>query len=348
MRLLDIFKNKGGNKIPYIIAEAGVNHEGDIDLAKRLIDEAKEGGAHAIKFQTYKAGTIASKDSPSYWDLKKEPTTSQYELFTKYDKFWKTEFQSLKDYCDKVGIEFLSTPFDVESADFLNEMMDVFKISSSDITNKPFIEYMCKFGKPIILSTGASCIEEIKEAVSWIQNKGNELSLLHCVLNYPTDDINANLGMIRSLKKEFPDLIIGYSDHTLPKDMKVLEMAHLLGSEIIEKHFTFDKTLPGNDHYHAMDKEDLKVFFKLIERNNIILGQLEIDYLESEEPARKHARRSLVALKDIPKGKTIAYEDLTWKRPAHGVSPKNIDIVIGKKATKDILEDEVIIESFYE
>ena len=348
MRLLDIFKNKGENKIPYIIAEAGVNHEGNMDLAKRLIDEAKEGGAHAIKFQTYKADTIASKDSPSYWDLKKEPTTSQYELFTKYDKFWKEEFQVLKDYCDKVGIEFLSTPFDVESADFLNEMMDVYKISSSDITNKPFIEYMCKFGKPIILSTGGSCINEVKEAVEWIKAKGNDLSLLHCVLNYPTEDINANLGMIKGLKSEFPNTIIGYSDHTLPNDMKVLEIATLLGAEIIEKHFTFDKSLPGNDHYHAMDKEDLKVYFKLIERNNLILGQFDVDYLESEAPARKHARRSLVALKDIPKGKTIEYSDLTWKRPAHGVSPKYIDSVIGKIASKNIIEDEVILESFYE
>ena len=348
MRLLDIFKNKGGNKIPYIIAEAGVNHEGDMDLAKRLIDEAKEGGAHAIKFQTYKADTIASKDSPSYWDLKKEPTTSQHELFTKYDKFWKEEFQTLKDYCDKVDIEFLSTPFDVESADFLNEMMDVYKISSSDITNKPFIEYMCKFGKPIILSTGGSCINEVKEAVEWIKAKGNNLSLLHCVLNYPTEDINANLGMIKGLKSEFPDTIIGYSDHTLPNDMKVLEIASILGAEIIEKHFTFDKSLPGNDHYHAMDKEDLKVFFKLIERNNVILGQFDVDYLESETPARKHARRSLVALKDIPKGKKIEYSDLTWKRPAHGVSPKYIDSVIGKAASKNIIEDEVILESFYE
>src|SRR5688572_2067836 len=141
---------------PYIIAEAGVNHEGSMELAKRLIDEAKEGGADAIKFQTYKAETIASKDSPYYWDITKEPTRSQYELFKKYDKFWKGEYEQLKVHCDKAGIEFMSTPFDVEAADFLNELMPVFKISSSDITNLPFIEHQCKFGKPIILSTGSS------------------------------------------------------------------------------------------------------------------------------------------------------------------------------------------------
>jgi sialic acid synthase SpsE len=250
--------------------------------------------------------------------------------------------QELKNYCDKIGIEFMSTPFDIESAIFLNDMMDVFKISSSDITNKPFIEFMCDFGKPIILSTGASKLSEIVEAVEWIEAKGNQLALLHCVLNYPTPDENANLGMIIDLKTRFPDKLIGYSDHTLPKDMKVLEIATLLGSVIIEKHFTHDKTLQGNDHYHAMDKEDLKLFRKNLERTFEILGSFKVKALEDEEPARKNARRSLVALKNISKGKTITKEDLTFKRPAHGISPKFIDEVIGKKALININEDDII------
>lgn len=327
---------------PYIIAEAGVNHEGCMKIAKRLCDEAKEGGADAIKFQTYKANTIASKDSPAYWDTSKEPTLSQYELFTKHDKFWKAEMQELKKYCDKIGIEFLSTPFDIESATFLNEMMDVFKISSSDITNKPFIEFICDFGKPIILSTGASSLSEIAEAVSWIETKGNPLSLLHCVLNYPTPNKNANLGMILDLKTRFPDKIIGYSDHTLPEEMKVSEVATLLGSVIIEKHFTHDKTLPGNDHYHAMDKNDLKLFKINLDKTFEILGSFKIEALEDEAPARQNARRSLVALKDIEKGKTIRKEDLTFKRPASGVSPKFIDEIVGKTALIDIKEDDVL------
>ena len=151
--------------IPYIIAEAGVNHEGNLENAKRLIDEAAEGGADSIKFQTYKAGTLASKNSPYYWDLKEEPTKSQYQLFKKYDKFWKKEFEVLKLYCDSKNIEFLSTPFDMESAKFLNDLMHVFKISSSDITNKPFIKFVCSFKKPILLSVGASTLNEIKLAV---------------------------------------------------------------------------------------------------------------------------------------------------------------------------------------
>lgn len=346
MKLLELFDtfNPCENKLykPYVIAEVGVNHEGSMKLAKRLVDEAKEGGADAVKFQSYKAETLASKDSPSYWDTSEEPTTSQYELFKKHDSFWKKEMQELKEYCDEVGIEFMSTPFDIESAGFLNAMMDVYKISSSDITNKPFIEYICNFGKPVILSTGASSLSEIAEAVSWIENYGNPLALLHCVLNYPTADENANIGMIKDLKSKFPDKIIGYSDHTLPGDMKVCEMATMLGSVIIEKHFTHDKTLPGNDHYHAMDKEDLKTYRKNIERVFNILGGFKIEALEDEEPARQNARRSLVADKFIPKGKVIEKLDLTFKRPAHGVSPKYIDEVIGKTANIDINNDDVL------
>jgi len=346
MKLKELFNtiNTYESKLyrPYIIAEVGVNHEGSMELAKRLVDEAKEGGADAVKFQSYKAETLASKDSPSYWDTNEEPTTSQYELFKKHDGFWIDEMRELKEYCDKVDIEFMSTPFDIESADFLNDMMDVYKISSSDLTNKPFIEYLCKFNKPIILSTGASSLSEIQEAVSWIEKYGNQLSLLHCVLNYPTDDKNANLGMILGLKKSFPDKIIGYSDHTLPKDMKVCEMATMLGAVIIEKHFTHDKTLPGNDHYHAMDKEDLKLFRKNIERTFEILGTFKVEDLEDEAPARNNARRSLVAKNNIPSGKVITRDDLTFKRPAHGVSPKFIDEVVGKKALIDINDDDVI------
>jgi N-acetylneuraminate synthase len=346
MKLLEIL-NKGVDKHkpvlkPFIIAEIGVNHEGSMKTAKRLIDEAKEGGAHAVKFQSYKAETIASKHSPAYWDLSQEPTESQFELFKKHDSFWKDEMQELKDYCDKLDIEFMSTPFDLESAEFLNGMMDVFKISSSDITNKPFIEYLCGFGKPIVLSTGASNLEEINDAVSWIDSFGVPLALLHCVLNYPTPDKNANLGMITALKKEFPSKIIGYSDHTLPKEMKVCEMAAMLGSVIIEKHFTNDKSLPGNDHYHAMDKEDLKKFNKNIEKAFEILGSFKVEVLVDEEKSRLNARRSLVAAKNIQKGDVINRTDLTFKRPAHGISPKYIDEVVGKIAKIDINEDDII------
>ncbi|MCP4991070.1 MAG: acetylneuraminic acid synthetase [Colwellia sp.] len=352
MKILELLSgmNTYENKLlkPYIVAEIGVNHEGSMHLAKRLVYEAKEGGAHAVKFQSYKAETLASQDSPSYWDISKESTESQYLLFKKHDSFWKDEMYELKDHCDNLDIEFMSTPFDIESADFLNEIMDVYKISSSDITNKPFIEYLCDFGKPIILSTGASSLSEISEAVSWIEKKGNLLALLHCILNYPTPDKNANLGMIKDLKSKFPDKVIGYSDHTLPKDMKVCEIAILLGAVIIEKHFTHDKTLPGNDHYHAMDKEDLKKYIRNIDRLFDVLGGFKLASIEDEEPARLNARRSLVAIRDIPRGKSITREDLTFKRPAHGVSPQYIDEIVGKIARRDIKGDDVLCWGMFE
>ena len=299
MKILDFLDTYDSDIIrkPYMIAEAGVNHEGSMDLAKRLIDEALEGGANAIKFQTYKAKTLASKDSPFYWDITKEPTKTQFELFKKYESFWKNEYEQLKSHCDKSGIEFMSTPFDIESANFLNDLMPVFKISSSDITNIPFIEYLCGFEKPIILSTGASYLWEIQKAVEKIEDQGNKLCLMHCILNYPTENKNANLGMIKSLIKKFPNAVPGYSDHTLPNNMDICITATTLGATIIEKHFTHDKTLPGNDHYHAMDKIDLKLFFEKINTLFESLGSSNITALESEELSRKNARRR----KQLPK-----------------------------------------------
>ena len=346
MKINDIFSGvERDNSIlipPYVIAEAGVNHEGDMSLARRLIDEAAEAGANAIKFQTYKAGMLASKNSPSYWDTTKEPTKSQFELFSKYDKFWKPEFEELKKQCDIVDIEFMSTPFDLESACFLSDLVDVFKISSSDITNKPFIKTIAGYGKPIILSTGASSNDEISEALEWIGLGKIPVALLHCVLNYPTLDGDSHLGMILGLRKQFPNVIVGYSDHTMPGNMKNLEIATLLGAQIIEKHFTHDKSLQGNDHYHAMDKNDLRAFFTRIEGVQAIIGQQEKKILDIEQSARLNARRSLVARRQITQGSAVSEADLTWKRPAHGVSPKYFDEVVGRIAAVTIEEDDII------
>jgi N-acetylneuraminate synthase len=346
MKIDQVFRRNAASaaiELPYIIAEAGVNHEGSMDIARRLVAEAAAAGADAIKFQTYKADTLASRHSPSYWDLSKEPTRSQHELFKKYDKFWKKEFEELKRVCEREGIEFLSTPFDEESARFLNELMSAYKVSSSDLTNRPFIELICSFGKPVILSTGASELHEIQEAVSWIRGAGNvPLALLHCVLNYPTADKDAQLGMILGLRRAFPDLVIGYSDHTLPKDMTSLEIATLFGAAILEKHFTHDKTLPGNDHYHAMDKDDLAHFRRRLDGIFERIGGFEVRALAEERAARLNARRSLVARRPIRKGAAIAPDDLTWKRPATGISPKHYPDVLQRTALRDIDEDTVL------
>lgn len=350
MRLTDVFAAHRPESIaihrPAIIAEAGVNHEGSLDLARRLIDEAAGSGADAIKFQTYKADTIASRNSPSYWDTTKEPTTSQHELFSKYDSFGPADYEALARHCEAAGIEFLSTPFDVGSAAFLNDLMDVFKISSSDLTNLPFIDILCSYGKPILLSTGASDLWEIGQAVDRIRAHGNPLALMHCILNYPTAHEDANLGMLLDLRRHFPDAVPGYSDHTVPdEEMTVTTTAALLGAAIIEKHFTHDKTLPGNDHYHAMDQHDMSDLARRLDELWLILGRFDKAALPGEAPARANARRSLVATRDIAAGSVIGPDDLTWKRPALGISPRHYDDVLGRMAAVDIAEDDLLLWS---
>lgn len=327
---------------PYLIAEAGVNHGGSMELARRLVDEAAAGGADAIKFQTYKAETLAMRHSPAYWDLTQESTTSQFELFKKYDTFGAEQYEELKAYCDNVGIEFMSTPFDLDAAKAINELVEVHKISSSDITNRPLIELIASFGKPILLSTGASDLTEVQQAVDWIDAAGAPVALLHCVLNYPTADEDANLGRIVTLREEFSDRPIGYSDHTLPGDLEPLVIAAGLGAVVLEKHFTYDKNLPGNDHYHALDEGTLKRQVERLERAVLLTGRFDMGYLESEEVSRQHARRSLVAAVDIPAGSVIEESHLIAKRPGHGISPSSIDEVIGRRATKLIAADTAL------
>lgn len=335
-----------------LIAEIGVNYYDIakklnvslIDAAKYMVLSAKNAGIHAVKFQSYKAETLASKYSPSYWDISEEPTTSQYELFKKFDAFEKNEYQELADYCNKIGIEFSSTAFDLESADYLSDMMNFYKISSSDINNLPFIEFISKKNKPILLSTGASNLEEIKDAVNVIRKwNDKEIVLLHCVLEYPTPYKDANLSKITSLKEEFSNLYIGYSDHTKPdRCYDVIKTAYLLGAKVVEKHFTLDKTLKGNDHYHAMDDNDAKNILRGIEFVDELLGNAALKSLDTEMIARKNARRSIVAAVDIPIGVKITKDMLTFKRPGTGISPSEISSVIGKVTKKYIKEDEII------
>lgn len=339
-----------GNPLrPYIIAEIGVNHEGSMDLAKRLILEAKEGGAHAAKFQSYKAGKIASKNSPAYWDQTKEPTDSQYKLFQKYDGFGEAQYLELAEYCKEIDIDFMSTPFDMEAVDFLDPLMPAFKIASADITNIPLIRKCSSKGKPIIMSTGASSLAEIEYAVQVAKEAGaKEISLLHCVLNYPTPEENAQLGMIDVLKRTFPDCVIGYSDHVVPDEtISSLEVSMLKGAAILEKHFTHDKTLNGNDHYHAMDKEDLIRFINKAVKYRRMVSSEGKD-LEKEQAARLHARRSIVAKKDIKSGEYITEDMLIAKRPGNGISPIHWDEIIGKRTIRNIREDDLIKWSLLE
>lgn len=329
---------------PYVIAEIGVNHEGDMELAKRLIELANEGGADAAKFQSYTAGRIASKHSPAYWDTSKEPTPSQYQLFSKYDKFGADEYRTLAEHCAKVGIDFLSTPFDAGAVEFLDPLVPFHKIASADLTNVPLLRQVASKGKPVLLSTGASTLAEIDMAVQTLRAAGcRDLVLLHCVLNYPCPNGNAHLNMIDGLRRAYPDLVLGYSDHTLPDErMLVLTAAWLKGALVLEKHFTHDKTLPGNDHYHAMDVEDLRKFVDNVALLDEVLGSDHKAPLAAEAPAREHARRSIVVDRPLLAGQTITKADITYKRPAHGVSPLFWDEVIGRKVVRDLEEDHVL------
>ncbi|HIJ05696.1 MAG: NeuB family member [Methanomicrobiales archaeon 53_19] len=337
---------------PFVIAEIGVNYYDvakekkidPLDAAKMMVAAAAESGADAVKFQTYKADNLASKYSPAYWDTTKERTQSQYELFKKFDSFGEDEYQELARFSKKQQVIFLSTPFDFEAVDTLDDLMPIFKVSSSDITNTPFIQYIAKKQKPIFLSTGASTIDEIDHALKTIKNEGNDqIAIMHCILNYPTAYQDANLGMISHLKSLYPDYLMGYSDHTLPdSQMFVLTTAVLLGAQVIEKHFTLNKTLPGNDHYHAMDPEDLRRFILNLDFLQDILGNSEKTPLESEMPSRMYARRSIVAKRKIPKGARISEDMVTFKRPGTGIEPSKIGTIIGKIALKTIKEDEII------
>ena len=333
------------NNLPYIIAEIGVNHEGSIKQAKKLIYYAKKNGAHAAKFQTYKANKIAAKKSKFYWDIGKEPTRSQFELFSKYDSFDEKDYKELAKYCRKVKIDFLSTPFDLDSVDFLYPLMSAYKISSSDITNYPLLRKISLKKKPIFLSTGASSLNEIKNAVKiFKRNKISKIVIMHCILNYPTKNINANLGMIESLKKEFPKYIIGYSDHTLPdKKMQNLCTAYILGAKVIEKHFTLNKKMKGNDHYHSMDKKDLNNLVKNISKIKLSLGtNLKKKIIKSEHISRKNARRSIVLFHDVKKNHKLKKYDLICKRPGTGISPIYFNKILGKRIRYNLEADHIL------
>ena len=259
--------------------------------------------------------------------------------------FNEKEYKILSAHCNNLGIDFLSTPFDVSSMEFLEPLMDFYKIASADITNTPFLRMIAKKNKPVVLSTGASSIEEIKNAVQILESNGcSEIALLHCILNYPTLDDNAHLDMITGLKNSFPKYVIGYSDHTLPnKHMTPLVSAYLLGAQIIEKHFTNDKNLPGNDHYHSMDFDNLKEFVTIINHIEKLKGLTkEKSPIESEEIARKNARRSIVLSKNINSGEKFSEGNLTFKRPGTGISSSNWDKIIGRKSLYDLKSDHIL------
>jgi N-acetylneuraminate synthase len=356
--MISIIEKRIKNNQFVLIAELGVNyydiaaekHITPLEAAKLMVREAADAGVHAVKFQSYKADTLAAKDSPYYWDIKEEPTESQYKLFQKFDSFGYEEYRELAQYSENCGVEFLSTAFDIVSADYLDELMNVYKISSSDLNNLPFVEYQAKKNKPIILSVGASEEEEIERTVNLIRKFNDKtIVLMHCVLEYPTPYEHANLNKIISLKNKFPNLVIGYSDHTKPDPgYEVIKTAYNLGAKVIEKHYTLNKTLKGNDHYHAMNPDDVRNIIDDIQYIDKLRGNGTLKCLDSETKARKNARRSLVAARDIMQGEFISEDMLTWKRPGSGITVDRYHDILGKKAIKDIKEDSILMSEYFE
>ena len=345
-------KFKLGSKIitnssqPYFIAEIGVNYENDINRAKKIIKLAKEGGADAVKFQSYKAETIACKASPYYWDLKEVPIKSQFQLFKKFDKFGFKEFKILKNYCDKIKIDFLSTPFDLDAVDYLDHLVPFFKVASADINNFPLIKKICSKNKPIVISTGATTFNEIQKTVSFIKKLNNNIKIiiLHCVLSYPTKNKDAHLEWIKFLSKNFKTNVIGYSDHTLPDStMMILTSAYLNGAQVIEKHFSDVKGKKGNDHFHSLNKDDLLIFRNNIDILKKINGQKKVrNVLKCEIKSKLNARRSIVTNKMIKKGEMFTESNIIMKRPGTGIPPQKIYKVLGRKAKRNLNEDQIL------
>ena len=319
----------------YFIAEIGVNHEGSLSKAFLCIKRAKQAGAHAVKFQVYKAEKIASKYAMAYWDKKEEKQKNQLELFKKFDNFDNKDYEKIYQYCKKIKIDFIITPFDIDCVKFFKNKVSFFKISSSDITNLPLIEVIAKTKKKIILSTGASTLKEVKNAIKAINKYNKKVILLHCILNYPTQKSNSNLNMIDDLKKL--NLPVGISDHTKPKDShEILIYAYIKGALFIEKHFTYNKNKIGNDHYHSFDKSDLKRFLRKIKDVDKILGSKKKTFIKSEKISRKYARRRLFLNQNIKKNVIIKNKDLISLRPGTGINPMSIRDYLGRKTKKNL------------
>lgn len=326
----------------FIIAEAGVNHNGDIKIAKRLIDAAVGAGADAVKFQTFKAENLVCKTAQkAEYQMK---TTNQSE--TQYDMLGKLELteqmhKELMEYCMKKNILFLSTPFDVESIKLLSGLgMQTFKIPSGEITNLPYLRETAKQQKKVILSTGMSSMDEVKAAVDVLKDSGaKDITLLHCNTQYPTPVPDVNLLAMVKMREEL-GLPVGYSDHTQGIEIPIAAAA--LGAVVIEKHFTLDKNMEGPDHKASLEPLELKQMVEGIRKTELALGNGIKQVSESEKPNVEIVRKSIVAAVSIKKGEKYTEKNLTTKRPGNGINPMRWDEIIGMTSDRDYKTDEMI------
>lgn len=326
----------------FVIAEAGVNHNGSLDLAKKLVDAAKDAGADCVKFQTFVSKNIVSKNAvkAEYQKQQTEPDESQQDMLKKLELTF-DEFIQLNEYCINKNIEFMSTAFDFDSIDFLDSLeMGAWKVPSGDITNLPYLIKIANLNKPVILSTGMSTIEDIRNAIKVLTENGvAELTVLHCTTEYPTPFEDVNLRAMNTIKEEFK-VKVGYSDHT--KGIEVPIAAVALGATVIEKHFTLDRNMNGPDHKASLEPIELKAMIDSIRHIEMALGNGMKQPAESEKKNMAVARKSIIASQEIKLGEIFTEENLTVKRPGDGISPMRWFDIIGKSASRDFEEDELI------
>jgi len=326
----------------YVIAEAGVNHNGDLALAHRLIDEAVQAGANAVKFQTFQTEKLVTQSAPQavYQSVNMGKSTTQFEMLKKLELSHE-DHEKLKNYAVESGIDFLSTPFDFESADFLNALgVPFFKVPSGEITNRPFILHLARFLKPLIVSTGMSTLEEVKRVRTWLLEKSHDEQVyLHCTSSYPAEFSEVNLNAMKTMGEAL-GVAVGYSDHTL--SLEVPFAAAVLGACVIEKHFTLDQNLPGPDHKASLVPSELKKMVDQIRKIPSFMGSSEKKPTEKERETLKVARKSLVLSRALQSGDQITEGDLEIKRPGTGIPPFELEKVVGKILKVSLEEDTPI------
>lgn len=334
---------------PYIIAELGSNHNGDMDLAKKLIIQAKEAGADCVKFQSWSKESIFSRKTyeENYFVADDYRNRTDYTLEQIVEEFSisEEELLEMKFFADQIGIDCTSTPFSRREADFLVDNLNspFIKVASMDLNNYPFLEYLAKKNKPIILSTGLSEMYEIDKAIRTIENAGNnKIVILHCVSIYPPKDEQVNLRNILTLQNIYPNYPIGFSDHTLGTSIPIASIA--LGVCIIEKHFTLDKNMFGWDHKVSATKDEMALIVSESQRVNLALGDFRISCVEDQE-RKTSFRRSIISMRAIKKGEIISEEDIDFKRPGNDIAPEFINFVVGRIASRDIEADKPIKQS---
>jgi N,N'-diacetyllegionaminate synthase len=320
----------------FVIAEAGVNHNGDIDMACRLVDVAVGGGADAVKFQTFKADLLASQVAlKAEYQLRNTDSAESQQAMLRRLELTREMHQILARHCQKAGILFLSTPFDQASADLLDELgVPAFKVPSGEITNLPLLSHIARKGKPMIVSTGMSYLGEVETALRAIDSEGNDrVALLHCVSNYPAAPGDVNLHAMQTMHAAFA-VPVGYSDHTLGVNVALAAVA--LGSSILEKHFTLDRSLPGPDHAASLEPEELAAMIRGVREVEAALGDGCKRPAPAEQDTADVARRSLVAARDLPRGTTLGSEHIAILRPGTGLPPALLPQLLGRQVRVDV------------